>query len=159
MSFEYKKYVEKMKKEGKKPKAAKEHTKVKCEGVGKTKQCFKDECDIHTIMERYKRTGVLPMMQSEVQKDYGDFSNVPDYREALQTVINAREAFSSLDAKTRARFGNDPALMLDFCQDEGNYDEMVKMGFIKKKPAVIVEEGVRKSNPQDVNVTPLQGEK
>lgn len=105
-----------------------------CKGKGRTKQEFKKECDIHTILDKMKRTGVMPEMREPVQANYGDFSDVIEYQEGLNVVVKAREAFDSLDAKTRGRFGNDPANMVAFCANDENYDEARKLGLLKPLP-------------------------
>jgi phage internal scaffolding protein len=99
-----------------------------------TKQSDKDSCDINLILDRYAKTGVLPDL---ITKDpqYGDFTDVPTYQEACSIVSLAEAQFEALDAKTRERFGNDPALMLDFCSKSENHDEMVKLGLAIAKPA------------------------
>lgn len=101
-----------------------------------TKESFKDQCDIDKIIERIARTGVAP---DQVQKKYGDYSNVPDYQSALQIVVNAQAQFNSLDAHVRNRFNNDPGIFLEFASDSSNLDEMVKLGLATKREEIIPE--------------------
>lgn len=96
---------------------------------GRTKQAFKDECDINTILKKFERTGILP--GSEKTPRYGDFSDMTTYQEALHIVQQANEQFAGLPARVRERFQNDPARFLDFTQDASNADEMAKMGLMK----------------------------
>nr|QJB19687.1 MAG: internal scaffolding protein [Microvirus sp.] len=91
-----------------------------------TQQQFKDECDINRIVSRIMKTGVMP--GTDTQALYGDFSSVPDLLEAQNTIIRAEAQFMALDAKTRARFHNDPAEFLDFVHQPENLSEMVKLG-------------------------------
>lgn len=82
----------------------------------RTKDSFKDECDINKIMKKYLRYGQLPaLVQREPQ--YGDFSEVPDYQEALEIVHRAEVAFSALPAAVRRECENDPAVFLERVQD------------------------------------------
>lgn len=98
----------------------------------KTQQQFKDECDINNIMKKYSSTGEFTHLTSK-QGIYADFSQITDYRDMVETVQYAKDAFASLPADVRARFGNDPAQLLNFVQDDKNYDEGVKLGLVQPK--------------------------
>lgn len=95
----------------------------------KTQQQFKDECDINNIMAKYATTGQFLHVTSK-QGQYADFSSITDYREMLDQVAYAQEAFAQLPANVRYKFNNDPAELLNFVQDKKNYDEGVKLGLI-----------------------------
>lgn len=99
---------------------------------GLTKQADAKDADINYIMKRFERTGQLPDM---IVRDgrYGDFSEVPDYQEALHIVQRANEQFENLDANIRNRFDNDPAKFLGFVNDPKNEDELAKMGLLNKE--------------------------
>nr|QJB19179.1 MAG: internal scaffolding protein [Microvirus sp.] len=94
-----------------------------------TRQSDKDDCDINVMMARYQNTGVEPRVNPR-SPQWGDFTDVPGYQEALEIVRQAEEDFSVLPAETRDRFGNDPTQMLRFLQDESNRDEAVKLGLV-----------------------------
>jgi phage internal scaffolding protein len=99
---------------------------------GLTKQSDAKDCDINLIMKRFEKTGTLPNM---IARDghYGDFSNVPDYQEALEIVRLANDQFGNLDANIRNRFENDPAKFLAFATDPKNLEEMEKMGLLNEE--------------------------
>jgi len=102
-----------------------------------TKQSFKDECDINKIMQRFKKTmnaDFLTRFAGYTSGEFGDFSNVADYRSAIDQVNRANEVFMNLPAKVRSRFRNDAALFLDFCHDPRNVNEMVELGLAVKNP-------------------------
>lgn len=99
-----------------------------------TQQSAKDECDINLIVEAAKRGADLSQRLSGRTPMYGDFTGLPDYREALLMVTKAREMFMGLDAFVRERFGNDPARLLDFLADDRNRDEAVKLGLVEPPP-------------------------
>lgn len=101
-------------------------------GPGRTKQSFKEQCDINCIVERYKQSGLVSHVNSK-QGTYADVSSVPDYQTALNTVNVARDAFNSLPATVRARFNNDPGMLLDFLSKPENIDEGVRLGLLVKK--------------------------
>jgi len=99
---------------------------------GRTDQSQAAACNVNSIMERFLRTGVLPGV--DAPRLYGDFSDVPDYHEAMGIVARANEQFAGLNAQVRARFSNDPALFLAFCNDPGNAQEMIKLGLATEAP-------------------------
>lgn len=103
-------------------------------GTGRTKQSFKDECDINQIMSRYQKTGVLDFVAKHAPQ-YGDSTGV-DFRQGLDTVIRARQMFEDLPSSIRAKFQNDPGAFLDFCSDPANRSEMAEMGLLKPEPEV-----------------------
>ena len=98
-------------------------------GASRTKQSFRDECDINNILRKFNVTGQLPI--GSVQPEYGDFSGVTDYQSALNAVMAAQDSFLQLPAKVRSKFNNDPALFVDFASDEANKDEMKALGLLR----------------------------
>lgn len=80
-------------------------TEVKGESL--THQSFRNECDINQIMNKYRKTGQMTHLSTH-RGAYGDFTNIGDYQESLNKVILADEAFASLPAHLRKRFGNSP---------------------------------------------------
>jgi len=99
---------------------------------GMTKQSFKDECDINSIVKKALKNGLLP--DGNPNPIYGDFSDVKDYQQGLNVVMKAEAQFSSLPAHIRSRFQNDPAKFLEFATNADNLDEMRKLGLAKKAP-------------------------
>lgn len=97
--------------------------------VSLTKQSDAASCDINNIMKNYERTGQLPTVLGP-EGFYADVSEFGDFRECQEVVLRAQEAFMSLDARVRARFGNDPAQMLDFVSDEKNRAEAIDLGLV-----------------------------
>lgn len=102
-------------------------------GPSMTKQSFKDECDINTIMARYEKDGVVTHVK-EHEGQYGDFTLGFDYHDAMNRVHAARDMFMSLPAGIRTKFDNDPGKFLDFVSDPKNSDAMVEMGLKEKAP-------------------------
>lgn len=100
-----------------------------CGSDSRTKQSFKAECDINTIMARYRATGVLPDMALAAQGRFLDVTNF-DYQDAMNTVAGAQSLFNELPAEMRHRFKNDPGEFLAFTSDEKNREEMAQMGLL-----------------------------
>ncbi|AXH78034.1 MAG: internal scaffolding protein [Microviridae sp.] len=102
------------------------------EEPSKTQQQFKDECDINNIVKKFSTTGEFTHLTSKEGR-YADFSQITDYRDMLDTVLYAQEAFASLPADVRLRFQNNPAELLEFVQNPKNYDEGVKLGLVQPR--------------------------
>lgn len=107
---------------------------------GKTRQSFKEECDINKIVAKYKKTGRLPELIRQ-NPIYGDFSKSFDYQEALNTVQKAQLQFNELSSEIRNKFRNDPVEFLMFVEDPKNEKELVEMGLAYPKK---VESGTEK---------------
>lgn len=111
--------------------AASNESGLACEEPSLAQQHFKDECDINNILRQFNITGLLP--EAPLSPRYGDFSGIVDYHSALNAVIAAEDGFMALPAGLRARFLNDPENLINFLDDDSNYDEAVKLGLVDKK--------------------------
>jgi len=100
-------------------------------GPAKTKQSFKDECDINRIMSRYAATGVLDYVERR-EAQFADVSDI-DFLSAMQLISSSRSAFESLPSGLRSRFDNDPAKLLNFLNNNDNYQEAVSLGLVTPK--------------------------
>ena len=98
-----------------------------------TKQEFKEECDANEILRRAANGQDLSAVLNSRVAQYGDFTNVPDFREAMDMITRANAMFMQLDWKMRERFNNDPAVMLDFLNDVNNREEAIKLGLVSPK--------------------------
>lgn len=115
---------------------------LKCQGPSRTKQSFKDECDINRIIEKYQTienyNAVLALRGAAGRKpQFGDFSVVPDYVQAQNTIAQANEMFAALPSNIRDRFMNNPALFLDFMSNPDNKDEAIRLGLCSADPVVV----------------------
>lgn len=110
-------------------------------GESRTKQSFKDECDVNVIMKRYAATGVLPPGAAEraAGARYLDCTGA-DYQEAMLLVAGAKSMFLQMPSALRDRFGNDPKLLMEFLENPKNLEEARKLGLVK---------------PEAVEATPL----
>lgn len=116
---------------------------------GRTKQSFKDECDINQIMSRYMQTGVLPDNLNPRTPQYIDATGF-DYDLAMNLVAEASSSFALLPASVREKFDHDPGAFLDFVADPKNAQSLVDMGLATQLPEWA--EGVNKAPPS----APLQ---
>ncbi len=101
-------------------------------GKTRTKQSFRDECDINNIMTKYQKTGAIAHV-NEHQANYG-FATGQDFASAMRTCVQAQEMFNALPSSIRTRFANDPAQFLDFVQDADNKKEGQELGLWPPDP-------------------------
>lgn len=97
---------------------------------GRTKQQFKEECDVNRIMKKWEAGGGISHIKNS-PGNYGDFTSVSDYLTALTTVNFAQEAFDHLPAEIRDRMGNDPRQLLLFMENPENEKEAIELGLLK----------------------------
>lgn len=113
-------------------------TGLECKDPSLAQQHMKDETDINNIVAQYGVTGQLPEAPVRVPT-YGDFTGTNDYRQALDMVLAADDAFMALPAHVRERFNNDPAELVDFVSDINNRSEAIDLGLI---PLPVKPDGV-----------------
>lgn len=100
-----------------------------------TKQSFKAECDINNIIKSFSATGMVTHISQKAQSgQYVDLPDSVDLQEAIATVELATNAFMSLPAKIRDRFGNDPEHFLAFLHDPNNQAEARDLGLLNPLP-------------------------
>lgn len=104
-------------------------TGLDCPEPTMAQQQFREECDINTIMERFGRTGEVIAPARLPQ--YGDFDGISDYHSAVNAIVAAQQSFMDLPAKLRARFGNDPAEFVEFCMNDKNREEAIRLGLVE----------------------------
>ena len=97
-------------------------------GDSRTKQSFKNECDVNNILKNYNKTGVMP--ENFNPGEYRDLDGT-DYQEYMQTVASANSMFEELPSALRKRFKNDPAQLLSFVHDDKNVAEAHKLGLLR----------------------------
>lgn len=103
-------------------------------GESMTQQSDADECDINVIMKKYGPGGQLPQVIGKPL--YGDFSEALEYRDAVEMIRAADEAFQEIPAKIRARFNNDPQEFIEWATDPENLDEVRKAGLAPPAPVL-----------------------
>lgn len=108
-------------------------TGLTCEDPSLAVQSEKDDADINVIVKRFGITGHLP--QGMVPPSFQDFTEVFDFRSAIEAVREAEGKFMQLPADVRSRFRNDPQEFVAFCSEltpDGsalkNLEEMRKLG-------------------------------
>lgn len=108
------------------------HARVSFETVGPsmTRQEFKEECDIHNILKQYQRTGVLEHI-ARIRPSFEDLPSDVDFQAAMNTIIQAENAFEALPSAVRAHFGNDPATFLAAFNDDSQLAFLREHGLVE----------------------------
>jgi len=92
-----------------------------------TEQHHKETCDIHTIMRKYEKTGILEHT-AKYGPQYANYVGAPDFKQAMDYIANAHSLFNQVPAKIRDQFDNDAGKYLEFMTDEGNFEQIKQMG-------------------------------
>lgn len=117
-----------------------------------TQQSDAADADINVIVERFTKTGMLPQIQLE--KLYGDFTEIGDYKDAMDRMNAAGDEFATIPAEIRKRFGNDPQQFIDFAMNEKNIDQLREWNIAppkQQKTATLDDavEAIRQLKPQE----------
>lgn len=108
---------------------------LSCKDGSRTKQAFKDEVDINTIVKRFGLDGQLP--ENVRMPVVGDFTDLPaDFHAMANAARQAQESFDAMPARVRARFHNDPGEFVAFCLNDDNLEEAKLLGLVKPGPVV-----------------------
>lgn len=96
-------------------------------GESRVKRSLRDQVDVNAIVRKWQSTGVLQQVISQEPR-YGDFSNVDDYKSAVDRVRAAEADFDALPAHIRQAVRNDPQVFLELALDPERRQEMVELG-------------------------------
>lgn len=133
-------------------------TDITCRDESLTMQSFTEDADLNVIAKRYGIDGQIPVAPINPAM-YGDFSDAPDLREALDRTRDAKNKFMDLPAKLRARFRNDPSELWDFVNDPENWEEALRLGILAKPaPSTTKSDGATPAPPTTTTEDTPKGE-
>ena len=99
-------------------------------GESLTEQHHAESLDVHNVIKKYDRTGIL----SNVQKGkamYGDFTKVNEYQDALDLVNNSKSLFNELPSDIREKFSNNAGEFFEWITNPANNSEAIELGLVK----------------------------
>lgn len=109
-----------------------------------TKQSFKNECDINTIVQRFQNTGQIPV-QNTLDPQYGIAPDL-DLKTALDHVKDLQREFDDLKPQEKQIFDNNPEKYASFLSQydqapESFYREIIDESdtLVSKTPKVSPE--------------------
>ena len=117
-----------------------------------TQQQFAEESEINNIIAFHDRTGVIKNVQQGVAR-YGDYSEVHEYREALDLIRNADEDFMKLPSHIRRKFNNNAGDFFEYVTNPANETEIVEMGLAKARPEEVGDNLANTAEPAPESVT------
>jgi phage internal scaffolding protein len=106
-------------------------------GESLTQQSHAAAADVRNIIKQYDRTGLIANVNKGIAQ-YGDYSEINEYSEALNMVRNANENFETLPSHIREQFNNNAGLFFEFATNPKNKEKMIEMG-LAKAPETKVE--------------------
>lgn len=106
---------------------------------GYTEQAHKDEVDIHNIMRKYEKTGVIKH-NAAFEGQYMDMTGALDYTDAQNLIAEGKSMFETVPSGIRQDFDNDSSKFVDFMQDENNRSQIEAYGFTTTHLPPVVEQ-------------------
>lgn len=100
----------------------------------RTQKQFQKDCNVNNIMAKFKKTGTITHVRNAQNGVYMDLTNIPDYATALMQIKHAQESFLQIPAHIRAKFNNDPSLLISYLKNPENHPEAIKHGLLIQKP-------------------------
>ena len=92
----------------------------------RTKQSFKDQCDINKMLAKAQVAGSLSHLERH-GAFYGDFSDVDDLLTAHERLKRGQAMFDELPSEVRKDFGNDQFKFWEFVNDPANKDDLEQL--------------------------------
>ena len=117
-------------------------------GESLTQQSHAQAADVRNIIKQYDRTGLIANVNKGIAQ-YGDYSEINEYAEALNMVREANESFAEIPSHIREQFGNNAGAFFEFATDPKNSEKMIQMG-LKKAPENIIEDVVEATKKSEI---------
>lgn len=93
----------------------------------RTKQSFKDSCDINKMLKKAQVTGSIAHLQKYEEAVYGEFDGEFTLLEAHERIARANEIFADLPSEVRSEFNNNALEFVTFAGDPANAGQLEKL--------------------------------
>ena len=121
----------------------------------RTKQAFKDSCDINKIIQKAAVHGAKSHLQQFPPEAYGEFENY-DLLTAYQRLNRAQEIFDALPSEVRSEFSNDALAFAGFASDPANNARLAELLPAIAKPGAYFPNPVKRGASGSGAATPVQ---
>lgn len=91
---------------------------------GRTKQSFKDSCDINKMLKKAQQAGSLSHLLKYPEAVYGDFDGEFDLLTAQGHIERANKIFADLPSEVRNEFDNNALAFVQFAGDPQNNERL-----------------------------------
>jgi hypothetical protein len=120
-------------------------------GESLTQQHFKEDSEINNIIAFHDKTGIIKNVQQGVAQ-YGDFSEVNEYRENLDMIRAADENFMKLPSHIRRHFNNNAGEFFEFATNPENEETLIQMGLAEARPKEVGDSLANTAEPAPESV-------
>lgn len=110
---------------------------------GRTKQSFKDSCDVNKIIAKAQKAGTLTHLQKYPEAVYGEFADY-DLLEAYEKLEYANKVFADLPSEVRREFGNDAIAFAGFASAPENRGRLTEILPALAKPTPMFPNPVKR---------------
>lgn len=111
---------------------------------GRTKQSFKDSCNINKILARFSGEQVAAHL-SQYKNEYGDFSEF-DFQKNQLLLARGNQIFDKLPISVKREFNNQPNEFFTFVNDPNNSERLAELLPELAKPGLQLPD-MRSSTP------------
>lgn len=94
---------------------------------GRTKQAFKDQCDINKMLKKAQQTGSIAHIQKYPELIYGEFDGEFDLLTAHARIQRANEIFGELPSETRKEFDNNALEFVTWANNPENKGKLAEL--------------------------------
>ncbi len=92
---------------------------------GRTKQSFKNQCDITKILQKAQKTGTISHLAKH-GAHYGDYADF-NYFEAANKIAEMTSIFEDLPSEVRKEFANQPGAFFEYANNPENVDRLTEL--------------------------------
>ena len=94
---------------------------------GRTKQAFKDQCDINKMLKKAQQKGSLAHIQKYPELAYGEFDGEFDLLTAHKRINRANEIFGELPSEIRSEFNNNALKFVTWAANPDNNSRLAEL--------------------------------
>jgi hypothetical protein len=94
---------------------------------GRTKQAFKDSCDINKILKKAQKQGTLSHLLKYPEAVYGEFDGEMDLLTAHGRIERAQQIFDDLPSEIRSEFKGNALEYVKYVNDPANKGRLAEL--------------------------------